>query len=108
MLAKTSWFKGRRAREKEQGEDECIGSMNSRKKDSSSGQTNHGSSKGKEKTNPDPPTISVMFVDQTVGGTLARLLQETEDRLAKITGYRVRITETSGSQLCRILPNTNP
>ena len=25
-----------------------------------------------------------------------------------MTGYRVRITETAGSQLCRILPYTNP
>ena len=49
-----------------------------------------------------------MFVDQTVGGVLAKRLQMAEDRLAKITGYRVRITETSGSQLRRILPNTNP
>jgi Uri superfamily endonuclease len=49
-----------------------------------------------------------MFVDQTVGGVLAKRLQETEDRLADITGYRVRISETSGSQLCRLLPNTNP
>ena len=66
-------------------------------------------STGQGKTSkPDPPTISVMFVDQTVGGVLAKMLQEVEDRLARITGYRVRITETSGSQLCRILPNTNP
>ena len=49
-----------------------------------------------------------MFVDQTVGGVLAKRLQMAEDRLAGITGYRVRITETSGSQLRRILPNTNP
>ena len=61
-----------------------------------------------KKSRPDPPTISVMFVEQTVGGVLAKRLKEVEDRLAAITGYRVRITETSGSQLCRILPNTNP
>jgi hypothetical protein len=54
------------------------------------------------------PTISVLFVDQTVGGELARRLQQVEDRLAGVTGYRVRISETSGSQLCRLLPSTNP
>ena len=27
--------------------------------------------------------------------------------MALITGYRVRVTETAGSQLCRVLPNTN-
>ena len=54
------------------------------------------------------PTISVLFVEQTVGGELARRLQQVEDRLAGVTGYRVRISETSGSQLCRLLPSTNP
>ena len=62
----------------------------------------------KKMTKPDPPTIAVMFVDQTVGGVLAKRLQEVEDRLAEMTGYRVRITEMSGSQLCRMLPSTNP
>ena len=62
----------------------------------------------KQKRKPDPKTVTVMFVDQTVGGVLAKRLQMAEDRLAGITGYRVRITETSGSQLRRILPNTNP
>ena len=57
---------------------------------------------------PEPKTVTVLFVDQTVGGVLARRLQIAEDRLSKVTGYRVRITETSGSQLRRILPNTNP
>ena len=56
----------------------------------------------------EPQTISVLFVDQTVGGELARRLQQVEDRLAGVTGYRVRIAETSGSQLCRLLPSTNP
>ena len=39
---------------------------------------------------------------------MAKRLQIAEDRLAKVTGYRVRVTETSGSQLRRVLPNTNP
>ena len=62
----------------------------------------------KPKKKPDPPTITVLFVDQTPGGELAKRLQKVEDRLSLITGYRVRVTETAGSQLCRILPNTNP
>ena len=57
---------------------------------------------------PDPPTISVLFVDQTKGGILAKRLQEAEHRLAGMTGYRVRVTESCGSKLCRVLPNTNP
>ena len=54
-----------------------------------------------------PPTISVLFVDQTVGGELAKRLQQVEDRLADVTGYRIRISETSGTQLCRLLPSTS-
>ena len=46
----------------------------------------------KKMTKSDPPTIAVMFVEQTVGGMLAKRLQEVEDRLA---GYRVRISAMS-------------
>ena len=55
-----------------------------------------------------PDTIGVMFIDQTMGGLLAKLLQEVEDRLARTTGYRIRMVELSGSKLCHLLPNTNP
>ena len=55
-----------------------------------------------------PPTIGVMFVDQTPGGLLAKRLQEVEDRLAKASGYRLRMVELSGTPLQRMLPNTNP
>ena len=53
-------------------------------------------------------TIGVMFVDQTTGGILAKMLQEVEDRMARATGYRIRMVELSGSKLCHLLPNTNP
>ena len=55
-----------------------------------------------------PPTIAVMFVDQTPGGLMAKKLQEVEDKLAPASGYRIRMVETSGTQLQRLLPNTNP
>ena len=38
-----------------------------------------------------PPTIGVMFVDQTKGGVLARRLQEVEDMMARVNGYRIRM-----------------
>ena len=63
---------------------------------------------GQASTKTPPLTISVLFVDQTVGGELAKRLQQVEDRLADVTGYRIRISETSGTQLCRLLPSTNP
>ena len=56
----------------------------------------------------DPPTIAVLFIDSTPGAVLVKRLQEAEDRMAVITDYRVRMTEMSGTQLCRLLPNTNP
>ena len=56
----------------------------------------------------DMETVAVMFVDQTVGGLLAKRLQEAEDRISMFTGYRIRMVESSGTQLCRMLPNTNP
>ena len=62
----------------------------------------------KAKRLPDPETITVMVVERTPGGILAKRLQKVEDRLSKITGYRVRVTKMAGTQLCRILPNTNP
>ena len=46
-----------------------------------------------------PPTISVLFVDQTKGGILAKRLQEAKDLLAVLTGYRIRVTESCGTQL---------
>ena len=55
----------------------------------------------------DPP-ISVIFIDNTKNGALARRLQLEEHRLAKITGYRVRIAESAGMPLSRLLPSTNP
>ena len=60
------------------------------------------------KTKAAPPTISVMFVEKTKGGVLAKLLQEAEDGMAHMTGFRIRMTEMSGSKLCHLLPNTNP
>jgi hypothetical protein len=49
-----------------------------------------------------------MFVDQKMGGVLAKRLQEVEDRLVKVTGYRICMMKSAGTQLRRLLPNTNP
>ena len=63
---------------------------------------------GRKQVGREMETVAVMFVDQTVGGLLAKRLQEVEDRISRYTGYRIRIVESSGTQLCRMLPNTNP
>ena len=55
-----------------------------------------------------PPTRSVIFVDNSVGGELAKRFQEAEEEAGDTTGYRVRITESAGSPLSMLLPSTNP
>ena len=49
-----------------------------------------------------------MFVDQTMGGKLQKMMQAAEDNIALMVGYRVRVVESSGTQLGRLLPYTNP
>ena len=57
---------------------------------------------------PLPPTRSVMFVDNTAGGILAKRFQQAEEEAGQVTGYRMRITETAGTPLSMLLPSTNP
>ena len=54
------------------------------------------------------PPISILFVDNTKDGMLARRLSGEEKRLAGSTSYRVRIVESAGMPLSRLLPSTNP
>jgi hypothetical protein len=54
------------------------------------------------------PPISVIFIDNTKNGTLAKMLQETEKRPGRMTSYRVRVAESVGMALSRQLPSTNP
>ena len=52
--------------------------------------------------------ISVLFMDNTKGGLLSRKLQEADNRLSLMTNYRVRVVESAGTALSRLLPSTNP
>ena len=47
-------------------------------------------------------------MDNSVGGELAKRFQEAEEEAGDTTGYRVRITESTGSPLSMLLPSTNP
>jgi hypothetical protein len=53
-------------------------------------------------------TVEVMFVDQTMMGELAKQLQKAENEIAEMVWYKVRVAESSGTQLCGLLPNINP
>ena len=52
--------------------------------------------------------ISVLFIDNTKGGKLAKIFREEERRLGTTTGYNIRIAEMAGMALSRLLPSTNP
>ena len=54
------------------------------------------------------PPVSVIFLENTKDGLLAKRLQKVEERLAGTTRFRVRVTETAGMPLSRLLPSTNP
>ena len=67
--------------------------------------------KGEQAEKPDTALmdspISVMFVDNTKGGLLAKKFREEEKRLGRMTGYNVRVAETAGMAISRLLPSTN-
>ena len=63
---------------------------------------------GGKKNDREYRTTSVLFIDQTRGGELARRLRAVEPRLQQMTGYRIKIVEMGGSKLKHLLPNTNP
>ena len=54
------------------------------------------------------PSISVLFVDNTKYGILAKMKEKEEKRLGGMPAYRVRIAESAGIALSRLLPSTNP
>ena len=53
-------------------------------------------------------TKTVLFVEQTRGGELAKVLREDVGRLENLLGFRLKIVERTGMSLRNLLPNTNP
>ena len=51
---------------------------------------------------------AVLFVPRSEKGELLSRLKEEEAKLADITGYRVKLVKSSGTQLSRILCQRNP
>ena len=49
------------------------------------------------------PLTSVLFMEQTLGGIYAAKLRETEEQLAAITGFRVKVVKKSVTTLKSIL-----
>ena len=67
-----------------------------------------GKTDGKETENCKLETRSVLFVEQSRGGELAKRLREVERRANKIVGYKTKIVEGVGNKLKDLLPNANP
>ena len=58
---------------------------------------------------PSPSAIkAVMFIPYTPFGGLLGKVREAEDRLHKLTGYRLKLVERSGSKLEDLLTTNNP
>ena len=68
----------------------------------------HDGWKRKRQRGPLPPTRSVIFLDNTAMGGLAKMVQEAEHEAGETTGYRVRVAEAAGTPLSMIFPYTNP
>ena len=54
------------------------------------------------------PLTTVLFVEQTPGSVYAARLRETEEKLATITNFRVKVVEKSGTTLRSVLVKSNP
>ena len=55
-----------------------------------------------------PKTTTVLFVEKTPGGELARQLREKEKMLSKLTGFTVKIVENNGKSVKQLLYDPNP
>ena len=115
MLGKSTWYKEDTNKEtRGEGNDfeENVQKMRqeSRKQERKERKAKIREIRKKEKP-PNPKnmaTTSVLFVESTPFGILAKTMQECEDRLGMRTGRRVKVVEMAGSQLSQVLPNTNP
>ena len=110
LLGKTNWYKKRKGEEEEEG---LGGSKRFKNGYSQSGRRNR---KLEEKVaNPEgnvrqgrQEPVAVMFVPYTICSGLAKELREAEEMLYKLTGYRLKIVERSGTTLEMLLHKSDP
>ena len=53
-------------------------------------------------------TRTVLFVEQTRDGLLAKSIREVLTRLEGLLGFKVKVVERAGTSLRNLMPNTNP
>ena len=105
LLSKSSWF---RPKPKQEGKQE----MTAKKTAGSAGINNSKVTADRTNDNAQQPatpkTTTVLFVEKTPGGELARLLREKEKMLSELTGFTVKIVESNGKSFKQLLCDPNP
>ena len=93
LLSKTTWYK-----KKKNDKDLRVPQLSSSKMNSN---------KKKAKLSQDLPARSVIFVEHTPGGELAKKLRELLGRLQHLVGSRIKVVEKTGKLLKDVFPLTN-
>jgi len=102
LLAKTSWYKKRDSGEAGEAEsnsepfDRFLISSTRRAQQESKAMPPCDTKIKKEVRRKAAPLTSVLFVEQTPGGVYAARLRETEEKLAPITNFRVKVVRSPG------------
>ena len=100
LIGKTQWFRNKKKEEKS--------STNKTRKPHGRRQPTTQKSPDNINKQKEIRTTSVLFVEQTPNGELARRFREAEVELAKLTGFRIKIVERNGTKVKNILHVTNP
>ena len=105
LLAKSDWYKMKRCPEDggEQEETDQIREVRkqeSRKKMRSRGKLSRRLEKEDGQDQPGPPS-TIMFVPWTKQGKLVGELKKHEDRISRITGFRIKFIEEGGTPIWR-------
>ena len=100
LLSKSRWFKEKPTDCEGDSNEDMKGCGGARKPPGPKCKTTTAANKRDSRNNNQPvPTTTVLFVEQTIGGELAKRLREAEERLAKLSGWKVRIVEKSGRSM---------
>ena len=104
LLGKTNWFKPRKCKEQAEhpakAREAPLRRTNVTKRQAKPIQIDRSSKQMR--------TTSVLFVEQTPGGELARRYRQAEINLSAITGFRIKVVEKTGTAVKNILHKSNP
>ena len=103
LTEKSEWFRKSDKTDKDDSEEEDDRSLDRWLKDGQSQRVCQDQYK-----EVDMETRSVLFVEQSKGGELAKRLREVERKANRIVGYKTKIVEGVGNKLKDLLPNSNP